>query len=325
MRCYWQMSGGAMLDKDFFQEHCHILLDYLNNTGSIAIVALADDLSILDCNHFFNKLVGLYEKPLNRNFRDFLQPEGSSVDLDLPENECQSLRFTLVSGNGEQNTIFGSIYRADEGYILFGERTWIEDHQIIEEITKLNNELANMTRELNKKNVALEKANARINDLLRIDDLTGIASRRHFLEFFHKMHAQAVRHNLPLTLVMSDLDYFKAVNDNYGHQYGDMVLIEFARLLKEDCREEDLCARFGGEEFVTLLTHTSLEAGSKQAERIRSKLEIKEIGPQKINITASFGVAALKEGEEVDSLIKRADDALYQAKRSGRNMVCKAG
>ncbi len=306
---------------NFFQKNCSVFLDYLNYSRSICIVTFDSDLNILDCNLFFMSLIGLDQKPINRNLKEFLSLQDQDLSFDPKENNGQTLRFNLINSRRELSAITGYVYNTNGVYVLFGERAWIADHEIIHEISKLNNELANMARELNKKNIALEKANATINDLLKVDALTGLASRRYFLEYYQKMHAQALRHNLPLTLVMSDLDLFKTVNDNYGHQLGDQVLIEFGGLLKENCRKEDLAARFGGEEFITLLVHTDLDTGTKYAERIRSMLETIEVGAEKLKITASFGVAALKKGEEMDSLIKRADDALYEAKEKGRNMV----
>ena len=188
-----------------------------------------------------------------------------------------------------------------------------------DEISRLNNELTNLSRESAKKNIELQKANKKINELLKTDELTGIASRRYFMEYFKKMHASAARHKLPLSLVMADLDDFKVINDHYGHQAGDQVLVAFARLLSENCREEDLAARYGGEEFIVLLLHTGVEQALNMTERVRSAIEqlTEDEGPQKI--TASFGLTALKEGDTLEKLIERADKALYTSKETGKN------
>lgn len=177
---------------------------------------------------------------------------------------------------------------------------------------------------LDKKNVALEKANATINELLRSDALTGIANRLYLREYYNKVQAFAIRHHSQLSIVMTDIDHFKVVNDQHGHQVGDQVLIEFANLLKENCREEDLPVRYGGEEFCILLVATDAEQAYYQAERIRSQVEATPIGEQKLKITASFGVATLMENESLDDLLMRADAALYKAKNSGRNRVVAA-
>ena len=193
------------------------------------------------------------------------------------------------------------------------------DKEIFDEISRLNNELANITRELTKKNIELLKANKKINELLKIDDLTGIANRRYFMEYFTKMHAIATRHNLPITMAMADIDDFKAINDRYGHQAGDQVLKTFANILKENSREEDLPARYGGEEFLILLVFTNIEQGYQMTERIRKTFEeiTERKGPQKI--TASFGLTGLKNDDTPGELINRADQALYLSKNSGKN------
>lgn len=190
-----------------------------------------------------------------------------------------------------------------------------------DEISKLNNELVNITRELTKKNIALEKASKKINQLLRTDHLTGIANRMYFMEYFTKVHANAIRHGLPLTLVMVDIDDFKAINDSYGHQVGDEVLIAIAQLLRSGCREEDLAARFGGEEFTILLVHTNAEQGKLQVERIRRDLENLDIDKIGSLVTASFGLSALTDNKSIDKMINQADQALYQAKEKGKNRV----
>lgn len=203
----------------------------------------------------------------------------------------------------------------------FGVSLPAHEQSIFDEITKLNNELVNLTRELTKKNVELNKANRTISELLKVDHLTGIASRRHFLEYFGKFHALAVRHSFPLTLTMADLDNFKAINDQYGHQVGDIVLVAFARLLRASSREEDLPARFGGEEFIIALPYTTARQGLVKVERLRQDLEQLSIDPVEEKITASFGLTALRDSESVDEIINRADKALYRAKYKGKNRV----
>jgi diguanylate cyclase (GGDEF)-like protein len=185
----------------------------------------------------------------------------------------------------------------------------------------LNNELAEITRQLNQKNRELEKANAVISRLMNTDPLTDLANRRYFQEILIRSLSFAARKNSPLSLVMADLDHFKSVNDRYGHDQGDQVLIAFSRLLKEHSRTEDLPARFGGEEFLVLLPGTNLQEADVFAERIRLRLMEIRFQPGPERITASFGVTSSTRGDTPESLIKRVDTALYQAKGAGRNRV----
>jgi diguanylate cyclase (GGDEF)-like protein len=310
-----------MPENSFFEANCNLVFSYIDRISTICAVLFDEQLIIVDCNRAFKAIVGSSDGPVGRKFDTYLLAEDRNLKVAPPAEGFQELRFTLTGEIRDQNNMVGYLARTAGGYLLFCERAWITEDQIFEEISMINNQLANMTRELNKKNIALEKANATINKLLRSDTLTGIANRLYFVEYYQKVHAYAVRHQNPLSLVMADLDHFKMVNDRYGHQVGDQVLIEFAKLLQDNCREEDLPVRYGGEEFCVLLVAADAEQAYGQAERMRAQLENITIGEQQLKITASFGLATLMPDESLDDLLKRADDALYQAKYSGRNRV----
>ncbi len=160
--------------------------------------------------------------------------------------------------------------------------------------------------------------------LARTDPLTGIPNRWVFFEHFERELLRASRHDIPLTCVLVDIDFFKTVNDSHGHVIGDVILKAFARTLSQQCRPSDYICRYGGEEFCVLLTETTEENGAVWAERIRAALhEIAiPIGEQHLSVTASFGVAertAATNGPE--DLVDKADDALRVAKHTGRDRV----
>jgi diguanylate cyclase (GGDEF)-like protein len=167
----------------------------------------------------------------------------------------------------------------------------------------------------------LRVAHDRIITLLYTDSLTGIANRRIFLESLGGAISFAQRHQTPLSIIMADLDDFKSVNDTFGHNAGDQVLQAFANLLKENSRQEDLAARFGGEEFIMLLPATGAEEAAVLGERLRRQWKEMTSPSFSIQVTASFGVAAYQPGDTVDSFIERADQALYDAKMMGKNQV----
>jgi diguanylate cyclase (GGDEF)-like protein len=173
--------------------------------------------------------------------------------------------------------------------------------------------------------VKLEEATATITQLARTDELTGLHNRRSFQQLFTLARNAALRHNHPLSLISIDLDHFKVVNDTLGHSVGDLVLKEFAKLLQEKVRSEDVVVRQGGEEFIILLPHADSIAATALAERIRTAFEQNPGSAAPLAVTASFGVAQLQGGEEEDALIQRADTALYRAKHEGRNRVVMAG
>jgi two-component system cell cycle response regulator len=167
----------------------------------------------------------------------------------------------------------------------------------------------------------------RIMRLARTDYLTGLLNRRAFMERLESENSRAQRENKPLSLIVMDIDHFKMVNDSYGHQVGDLVLQELAATISRTCRLYDFVGRYGGEEFIICLPGAGQANACLTAERMRTAIENAEmLIPDQdvvVKITASFGVASLQPGDEpnIDRLIKRADDALYKAKRQGRNRV----
>lgn len=167
----------------------------------------------------------------------------------------------------------------------------------------------------------LRVAHDRIIILLYTDLLTGIANRRIFLESLGGAISFAQRHQTPLSIIMADLDDFKSVNDTFGHNAGDQVLQAFATLLMENSRQEDLAARFGGEEFIMMLPGTGAEEAAVLGERLRRDWKEMTFPGFSIRVTASFGVAAYQPGDTVDGFIERADQALYDAKMMGKNQV----
>lgn len=158
----------------------------------------------------------------------------------------------------------------------------------------------------------------------REDGLTGLANRRAFDEQLAAEFARAARLQQPLCLVLIDIDYFKRINDTYSHLTGDAVLKRLAGLIKAQCRDIDISARWGGEEFALLLPQTSLEQGREVCERLRhglAQLEWQDVAPG-LTVTASFGVAVNTGLLHYEKLISRADTLLYQAKAQGRDQVC---
>jgi len=167
---------------------------------------------------------------------------------------------------------------------------------------------------------SLEEANKKLNELATIDELTGINNRRELLKKLRNDILRAERFDLPLSVLMVDVDKFKQINDTYGHQRGDMVLQGMARVLSQNLRNVDYMGRYGGEEFLVVLPNTHKDGGLVVAEKLRKRIE-EENFDGGIKATASFGVAELAKGEDLTSLVNRADEAMYQAKKMGRNKV----
>ncbi|MGE5758437.1 MAG: diguanylate cyclase [Sideroxydans sp.] len=159
-----------------------------------------------------------------------------------------------------------------------------------------------------------------IHLLAATDSLTGIINRREFTSILENELARAKRYATPLSLVMYDLDHFKQVNDTFGHDAGDHVLQTVANLVKRSIRAIDVDARWGGEEFMILMPQSDIEGARNAAEKLRVAIAGQHF--DKVGyITASFGVAEFGSGDDIGSLLKRVDDALYKAKGRGRNCV----
>ncbi|KAA0014383.1 sensor domain-containing diguanylate cyclase [Billgrantia pellis] len=162
---------------------------------------------------------------------------------------------------------------------------------------------------------------ARLRRLSDTDDLTGLANRRKLLIRLNEEIAKSHRHGTPLSLLLLDLDYFKRINDTWGHLQGDQVLSELARLCRERMRQEDIIGRLGGEEFAVVMPLTPLVASHPLADRLRQAIAEHDFGIATGQITVSIGLAEYRLGEPRDALIARADRSLYAAKHQGRNRV----
>ncbi|MFI5058026.1 MAG: diguanylate cyclase [Candidatus Acidiferrales bacterium] len=178
--------------------------------------------------------------------------------------------------------------------------------------------IIDLHREIEEKNRLLEEA-------ARTDHLTGLANRRAIEEWATRQLRGAARHSFPLWVVLADLDSFKSINDNHGHDAGDTVLQKFAEILRENTRASDLSGRLGGDEFLLILTHVERENIEITLDRLRKQFgsQIFTFNGQKAKVTASFGIAGFQGGEapEFSALLRQADKALYAAKRGGRNQV----
>ena len=178
----------------------------------------------------------------------------------------------------------------------------------------------------------LRTTQAKLEEQSVTDGLTGLKNRRFFDDRLGEEFRRAQRYADPVSLIMIDLDHFKQVNDRFGHQTGDAVLRESASLVRQSIRDTDIGARYGGEEFAVILPKTHLAGALAVAERIWRELgrKVYRTGPQpsgrpqELRVTASIGLAFYpsKDIATSESLVKYADEALYQAKRSGRNTIC---
>jgi diguanylate cyclase (GGDEF)-like protein len=171
--------------------------------------------------------------------------------------------------------------------------------------------------------LTIKKYSHEIEQLSNYDTLTGISNRRHFKELFHKQISLSNRDKKDIAIIFFDIDNFKLINDNLGHNIGDEILKSIAKILSINIRESDFVARWGGEEFVITLIDSSIENSLIIAEKLRLLIE-KDLGLQKLansKVTGSFGLSMFIDTDTQDEIIARADNAMYESKENGKNKI----
>ncbi len=168
-----------------------------------------------------------------------------------------------------------------------------------------------------------KKAEKELQEAARTDSLTGLSNRRDFIEKFNFEISRFKRNNKPFSIVMGDIDYFKKINDTYGHVCGDTVLQKIAALMRASLRHQDSVGRWGGEEFIILLPETGLQGGVQSTEKIRRRIQSEQFDHdgKSFTVTMSFGVSLYDHSLPMEKIIKTADERLYKAKAAGRNRV----
>ena len=254
------------------------------------------------------------------------QPAVVISDWDMPHigglELCRRIRrdfrdphshLILLTGNTEKEQVVEGLAAGADDYLTkpFNPGELVARVEVGRRIVELH-------REIQAKNRLLE-------EMALTDSLTGLLNRRAVDVWASRQLSAAARHDFSFWVVMTDLDFFKKVNDTYGHDAGDTVLKTFADILKTHSRQSDICARLGGEEFLLMMTHADKEGVKTAVGRIRKQFENTSITfeDKTITATASFGIAGFRGSKPPDwnTLVTRADTALYTAKHKGRNRM----
>ncbi len=275
----------------------------------------------------------LSQNPPDIIIADLVLPDGRGIELlKTTKNRPQS-EFPLVvmTSHGDEQVAVEAMKAGALDYVVKSGETLKAMPRIVQRgLREWGHILKRRQAEdkLKKLNEDLIEANKKLELLANFDALTGVANRRCFMKTFDDEWKRAQRHNLYLSLIMIDVDFFKAYNDNYGHQAGDECLQRIASLLKNELsRPGDFLARYGGEEFIVILPGINSDGTAAVAEKLRKIIEAAQI-PHTIStindyVTISLGTTTIipVNKKKPDSLIAEADKALYKAKRNGRNRV----
>lgn len=222
-----------------------------------------------------------------------------------------------------------AIYVLSQSYMagIKFNQGFLQSHRLSKQLKKHNIKLQNLTLQLEDKVTertnALAQANINLQKLAHTDTLTQVPNRLGMHWVIEQEQARFSRSGVPYAIAMIDLDYFKSINDQFGHDAGDEVLVKCALVVQDTIRQQDKLARWGGEEFIMLLPETDLQGATIVAERIRLAIaqSVVEINDVKISITATIGVVEALPGESFDAALKRSDIALFKGKEEGRNKV----
>lgn len=227
-----------------------------------------------------------------------------------------SFIYITFMGKGSVEFTYMEIFKliSTQGLISFFVIIYVQTNRQYQEIISFQ------SKQLQKANDDLEVLYKEKEIEASTDHLTGLKNRAALMTQLEYLHARYKRQKEIFSCIIMDIDKFKGINDTYGHQKGDEVLKEIANLTLECIREVDMSARYGGEEFVILLPQTNAVDATHIAERMRERIE-ESVKIDGKSITASFGVIEVEDGQSIDTLIKLADEALYEAKESGRNRV----
>ncbi|MFW6153950.1 MAG: diguanylate cyclase [Planctomycetota bacterium] len=266
---------------------------------------------------------------------DYNLPDATGLDVLERFAAISDVPVIFVTGENVIETASKAVHLGAQDYIIkLGDYLFaiplvveknIRQHHIRRENRRLQQELEATVEEVRVKNLQLKESLAKLHRMATTDYLTDLTNRRHFADELERCFGEARRYEFDLTCVMMDLDNYKTFNDTLGHQMGDKILVATARAIRATLRASDVAARYGGDEFVLLLPHTSIDLAVTVTQRIRDQVAAWRARYTQVGraLTLSMGLANLHRDNPAtaDALVCMADQALYAAKQAGRNRL----
>lgn len=303
--------------------HYTLLFEYLGEIDPIMTEEVNTALQL----HTYNNDVAdeLYQRLLHNLLSQVLPMDDTEM---LLQQFSEEVRHWQDAFNNEQNALRVDIGTLKQKLSNLPQALELVETIILHRLDRLEEQAAKLNEAVRHFNLQFEKIRMRFsNDRMeaRTDLLSGLLNRRGLMEKLQAVSRSAQEDGETFSVILLDIDYFKKINDTYGHIVGDSVIRYLAHILKNETKRQDLVGRIGGEEFVIILPRTNYEGALRVAENIRQKVAQKTLSVrfknQLLRFTLSAGVAVYQMGEPVESLFERADKALYLAKEQGRNRV----
>ncbi len=314
-----QLSGGNILIVDDTPNNLSVLRQMLTEQGHRVRPAISGEIALKTVRADLPDLILL----------DIVMPEmnGYEVCRHLKaQDETKEIPIIFISALNEMED---KIRAFSEGGVDYISKPFHSEEVLARVSTHLTlsfqkKALERQNQELKEKNALILEQTEALKKMAAKDFLTGLSNRRDFIEKAKHEETRFSRTRRPFAVILLDIDHFKRVNDTYGHECGDIVLKGVAERLENELRQQDVVARWGGEEFICLLSETDLTGAMHVADKIRVSIsrESHRCGTKKINVTVTLGVTVYNGDVLLEECIAWADKALYQGKTDGRDRVC---
>lgn len=296
--------------KNLFHSNADFFFNYIRNLGNLVLFTTDRDFVIKDANKAFRRLVNL-EDVSEKSLKIFLPPYVKN--LPIPENgKFEKLIIHLKCRKPDVNiALEGYVFGTENLLIFLLEKRYFIYHELIEKISDLNNEVAKLSREGQKKDILIESLKKELRETLRKDLLTGVFNRIYLKEVLEREIGKKKRYKLSISVVLIDIDNFKTINQNYGRSTGDKILKQLAKILEENTRMVDMVFRIEEDNFLILLPNTDIEGAETVAKKVKNILN-STLFENNISIIVNTVAYECSSEDTLESIIDRVYKALYQ-------------